>query len=135
MGLSELAGRDVLVTGGTGFIGANLCAALSGAGARVTATSRQAQAEAPGITWRVADLARPENAAALIEESRPEFVFHLAGYVTGGRDLEHVLPALEANCVAAVNLMTAAAARPGVRVVLANSLEEPSEEEAGAPPV
>jgi nucleoside-diphosphate-sugar epimerase len=31
MSLGDLAGRNVLVTGGSGFIGANLCAALAGA--------------------------------------------------------------------------------------------------------
>jgi UDP-glucose 4-epimerase len=71
----------------------------------------------------------------LLLDARPEFIFHLAGYVTGARGIEHVLPALEANCVMAVNLMVAAAALPGVRVVLANSLEEPAPTEADAPPV
>jgi len=136
MALDELAGRSVLVTGGSGFIGANLCTALADAGARVTAVSRRPPArEAPGVSWRTLDLTETGALKALLEDTSPEFIFHLAGYVTGARGIEHVLPALEANCTMAVNLMVAAAALPGVRVVLANSLEEPSPDETDAPPV
>ncbi|HET9229975.1 MAG TPA: NAD-dependent epimerase/dehydratase family protein [Vitreimonas sp.] len=132
MSANELAGRSALVTGAAGFIGANLCLALKAAGARVIATSR---APPEGDGWRKLDLADPAAVEALVAEARPDFMFHLAAYVTGARGLEHVLPALQANCVNAVNVMTAAAKLPSVRVVLANSLEEPTEEEAGAAPV
>jgi UDP-glucose 4-epimerase len=132
MSANELAGRSALVTGAAGFIGANLCLALKAAGARVIATSRTPPA---GDGWRKLDLADQHAVEALATEVRPDFVFHLAAYVTGARELEHVLPALQANCVNAVNVMAAAAKLPRVRVVLANSLEEPTEEEAGAAPV
>jgi UDP-glucose 4-epimerase len=136
MALGDLAGRSVLVTGASGFVGANLCAALIAAGARITAVSRRSpQREAPGASWCVLDPTKADALTALLHETRPEFIFHLAGYVTGARGIEHVLPALEANCVMAVNLMVAAAALPGVRVVLANSLEEPAPTEADPPPV
>jgi UDP-glucose 4-epimerase len=102
----------------------------------VTAVSRRPVAQqGSGVSWRVGDLTAAEASAALLQETRPEFIFHMAGYVTGARGLEHVLPALEANCVMAVNLMVAATALPGARVVLANSLEEPAPGEAGQAPV
>jgi UDP-glucose 4-epimerase len=132
MSANELAGRSALVTGAAGFIGANLCLALKAAGARVIATSRTPPA---GDGWRKLDLTDQNAVEALVTEVRPNFIFHLAAYVTGARELEHVLPALQANCVNAVNVMAAAAKLPGVRVVLANSLEEPTAEEAGAAPV
>lgn len=132
----ELAGCRVLVTGGAGFIGANLCSALHTAGAQVTATSRRpAPPQAPNVDWRIADLTAIDNVTELLKATRPDFVFHLAAHVTGARDLAHVLPALQANCVNAVNLMTAAADLGGVRMVLSNSLEEPTKDEADAPPV
>lgn len=136
MALDDLAGRNVLVTGASGFIGANLCAALAAASARVIAVARwPPPRETLGVSWRSADLTKAGASKALLEETRPEFIFHMAGYVTGARGLEHVLPALEANCVMAVNLMVAATALPGARVVLANSLEEPAPNETNAPPV
>jgi UDP-glucose 4-epimerase len=128
-----LSGKSVLVTGARGFIGSNLRMLLSKAGAQVTATSRS-PCEEPGATWRTADLTTPHSAERLVAEVEPDFIFHLSGYVTAARGLEHVGPALQANLLDAVNLMTAASKRPGCRVVLANSLEEPSEEEYNAPP-
>lgn len=128
----QLAGRSALVTGAAGFIGADLCLALRDAGARVIATSRNPPG---GDGWRKLDLADPAAVEALVDEVRPDFIFHLAAYVTGARELAHVLPALQANCVNAVHVMTAAAKLPGARVVLANSLEEPTKEETGAAPV
>jgi len=127
MTASKMMGSRVLVTGAAGFIGAVLCAVLVAAGAHVTGTSRRARQDDATITWRSADFARPAEVKALIDEARPDFIFHLAAHVTGARDLAHVLPALQANCAAAVTLMTAAAERGGVRVVLANSLEEPTD--------
>jgi UDP-glucose 4-epimerase len=132
MSANKLAGRSALVTGAAGFIGANLSLALKAAGACVLATSRTPR---EGDGWRKLDLADPDAVEALLTEVRPDYIFHLAAHVTGARELEHVLPALQANCVNAVNVMTAAAKLPGVRVVLANSLEEPTGEEAGAAPV
>jgi UDP-glucose 4-epimerase len=128
-----LAGRNVLVTGARGFIGANLRHALNAVGAHITATSRSPYEE-PGATWRVADLSTPEAAMQLVDEARADVVFHLSGYVTTARAVENVLPATQANFLDALNLMIAANARPGCRLVLANSLEEPSDQEAGAAP-
>ncbi len=135
MAAHALAERCVLVTGAAGFIGANLCIALKAAGARVFATSRRPPPADEGSHWRQLDLADPAAVASALQDIRPDLVFHLAAHVTGARELAHVLPALHANCVNAVHVMAAAAALPGVRVVLANSLEEPTAEEADAPPV
>jgi len=133
MSLDGLAGKNVLITGARGFIGTNLRHALNAVGAKITATSRAPHAE-PGATWRVADLSTPEAAGRLVDEARADVIFHLSGYVTTARPVENVIPATQANLLDGLNLMIAANARPGCRLVLANSLEEPSDEEAGAPP-
>jgi UDP-glucose 4-epimerase len=65
--------------------------------------------------------------AQLIAAVQPEVVFHLAGCVTGGRGLEAVLPTLEHDLHAAVNLVTALTELDCGRIVLAGSLEEPAE--------
>jgi UDP-glucose 4-epimerase len=65
--------------------------------------------------------------AQLMAAVQPEVVFHLAGCVTGGRGLEAVLPTLEHDLHAAVNLLTALTELDCGRIVLAGSLEELAE--------
>jgi dolichol-phosphate mannosyltransferase len=86
-GGSELAGRRVLVTGATGFIGAALVHALAALGARDLFALRRRSSDA----FRLRDLAGPprfveadlRSAAEVreaIRQTRPEVVFHCAVY-------------------------------------------------------
>jgi nucleoside-diphosphate-sugar epimerase len=121
-----------LVTGASGFVGRALVARLAERGAAVHAVSRApAAATAPGVQWHALDCEDERAVGQLVERLRPRRVFHLAGLVTGRRDVDLVLPALRANLLAAVHLLVAAQ-RAGVeRVVLAGSMEEPA---PGEPP-
>lgn len=78
-----------------------------------------------GLAWEVADLTDPAATEALICRVRPDVIAHLASQVSGGRDPSLVLPTLQANLGAAVNVMLAAQAVGCQRVVLAGSMEEP----------
>ena len=71
--MSHWAKKRVLVTGGAGFIGRNLVEALRAAGCRNLTVARSADY----------DLTRENEVVRLLEDSRPEVVFHLAGYVGG----------------------------------------------------
>lgn len=119
--------RTVLVTGASGFIGAHLCRRLRKLGHRVAGVSRRHPENLPdGVEPCRADLASPGETAALLARIQPEWIFHLAGCVTGGRGMELVRPTFEANLASTVNLMEAAARQGGCRrFVLAGSLEEP----------
>lgn len=68
----ELAGKRVLVTGGSGFVGSNLIPFLKEAGAVVSAPDRAEY-----------DLMRQLDVVRMFEDLRPEIVFHLAAYVGG----------------------------------------------------
>jgi UDP-glucose 4-epimerase len=112
-----------LVTGASGFIGGRLCRRLLTDGEEVHAISRRPH-EDDALRWWQRDLGDADAVARTLEEIRPDVVYHLAGYVSGSRELEAVLPSLRDNLVSAVNVLVAAA-RVGCSVVLAGSQEEP----------
>lgn len=112
-----------LVTGASGFIGGRLCRRLLSEGEEVHAISRRPQKN-QSVRWWQSDLGDAEDVATTLGRIRPDVVYHLAGYVSGSRELEAVLPSLRNNLVAAVNVLVAAA-RIGCSVVLAGSQEEP----------
>ena len=74
------AGRNVLVTGATGFVGSALAARLAAEGASVIALSRRAPDSTPkGVTWITGDL---EDAARVNEVMHGvDAVFHVGGAV------------------------------------------------------
>jgi len=131
-----LRGERILLTGATGFLGAALARRLAGAGAEVHGVARTApRAADPALAIHAVDLTDETATRALVESVRPSRIFHLASRVTGKRDLDLVVPTMEANLAAAVHLLVAAAATGGVeRFVLAGSMEEPEGDEPPSSP-
>jgi len=126
--LEQPAWRDrvVLVTGARGFIGGHLCRSLLQAGAVVVGASRSVvHDETSGIQWVEADCGDSAAALQLLQRTRPDVVFHLAGHVTGSQDIEHVAPTLLHNLNSTVHILTAAAQTGKPRVILAGSMQEP----------
>ena len=82
--MSELKGRRILLTGGTGFIGSALARALAADGARVWALARASSdrsglaALAPSVSVVTGDLSDAASLAAAVREARPQVVLHLA---------------------------------------------------------
>lgn len=71
--------KNVLVTGGTGFIGRHLVAALVVGGCRVRVLAREERpADCAADEWFAGDLRRPETLAGVAQGC--DTVFHLAGY-------------------------------------------------------
>ena len=121
--------RRILVTGATGHIGTHLRRRLLREGAEVHAVSRTAQTDDRGeIRWWRADLRDTGATRSLLAAVQPDVVFHLAGCVTGGRNIEVVLPTLEHNLHATINLLLGVTELGCGRIVLAGSLEEPAED-------
>ncbi len=124
--MQSLRGVRVLVTGATGFLGAGLCRKLVADGAVVHGASRMIPAgQQDGIHGWPTDLTEFHQVRSLLDNLRPEIIFHLAGHSVGTRDLREVLPAFHKNAQATVNLLTAAVETGGARVVTSASLEEP----------
>ena len=119
------AGRRVLVTGASGFIGGRLIARLASSGAVVHATSRVARPNRAGVRWWQVDLADENTTRSVVETAQPEVIVHLAGWPVGARNPAEVMPTFRSNLASTVNLLTAAVAIGRPRIVLTGSLEEP----------
>ena len=80
----SLAGARVLLTGGTGFIGSRLAAALSTAGAKTTLLVRESsRGDRLGDLWTklpkvIADIEDPASLARAVGAADPDYAFHLA---------------------------------------------------------
>ena len=96
-----------LITGATGFLGANVCEALAGRATRIGF----ARSTGPGglaDEWLLGDLRRPEELVALVREANPDVILHAAALASHEAcerdpDLAHVL-----NVQATETLATAA---------------------------
>jgi len=128
--MPDLGGERVLVTGATGFIGANLTHELIRRGAQVYALVR-----AGSRLWRIeelvpslhlcrADLTDWDGVRRAVDEARPTIIFHLAaagGHPASGPDR---LEALKVAILGATHLLGATAAHDYRRFVhVGSSLE------------
>jgi UDP-glucose 4-epimerase len=121
------SGLKVLVTGGSGFIGHHLCRRLCDEGSEVHASSRHTQASAPGgPVWWQADMAEPADARRVFAAVAPQIVFHLAGSVGAGPDLDLVLPTYHSLLTSTINVLLMAAESGCSRTILVGSLTEPA---------
>jgi len=125
-----LAGRRVLVTGATGFVGSNLVRRLIAEGAQVTAVQFPADAADSRVAFQDAarlvplDVRDADAVSDCLMESRPEIVFHLAARVSADRDPALLPEMFDVNHRGTLHLLDAAERLGAVRVVQMGSCEE-----------
>lgn len=111
----SLDGRHALVTGASGFVGANLCRALLKRGCGVTAVVRESSDRArlhplgAAITVIASDLTAPSSLAALPARATSDLVFHAAA--EGVRPGQAAADVLASNIRTTFNLLTLLAER------------------------
>lgn len=120
-------GRRCLVTGAGGFIGTALCAELQSRGASVFSYRHRATGLATeGMA--ACDVTDVDQVQSSFESAKPDYVFHLAGKVSGDRSVDLVRPTLTTNLVGTVNVLLAATTRKTSSIVCLGSLQEPDQD-------
>lgn len=118
--------KKVLVTGASGFIGGALCTRLKELGSEIYAISTKSRKEAADIDhWITGNLVNLDFTRDVIHSLQPDYLFHLAGYVTGSRELKEVPLTYQNILTTTINILISSHEAEIKRIVLAGSLEEP----------
>jgi UDP-glucose 4-epimerase len=122
----ELSASRILVTGARGFIGSHLCSRLVKNNNSVYAITRSDQGSPDdSVTWLQGDLSDQSFVKTTVREIRPDYIFHLSGFVSGLRELNIVLESYHSLLTSTVNILAAATEFGCKKIILAGSLEEP----------
>lgn len=122
-----LSGKKVLVTGASGFIGTRLCEALLEKNAEVHGIYNLSTDSTKdlNIHWRQCDLSDFKATKTILNEVKPDIIFHLASHVAGNRNIKLVLPTFKGNLASTVNLLTVSTEIGCKKIVISGSMEEP----------
>jgi UDP-glucose 4-epimerase len=111
--VEQLRGRRILVTGGSGFIGSHLTAALIDLGAEVHVLTSTVSSVYPhrltglrsSITLHEGSLTDRTALQAVVRASRPELVYHLGAYTHVGKSWSRIDECIQTNVQGTVNLL------------------------------
>lgn len=123
---NSYAGRQVLVTGHTGFKGSWLCLWLNALGARVTGLALAPETDP--THWSLiglndvrdlrVDLRDSETVRQVLEQVQPEIIFHLAAQPLVRRSYRHPLTTFDTNVLGLVHLLEAIRGVPSIQALV-----------------
>jgi UDP-glucose 4-epimerase len=116
---ADLAGRRILVTGGSGFIGRHVVSDLREAGARVRVVDLQPHPD-PEVEIVQGDIAEPDVLEAALEQG-VEGIVHLAAVTSVLRSMEHPELTFRTNVAATALLLEAGRAAGASSLVFAST--------------
>ena len=102
--------KNILVTGGAGYIGSHACKALAAAGFTPVTFDNLVYGHREAVQWGplvTADLLDAESVARAIEEYQPIAVMHFAAYAYVGESVENPGKYYRNNVVGSLNLIEA----------------------------
>lgn len=100
--------RNVLVTGGAGYIGSHVCKSLAEAGWTPVAFDNLSNGHAWSVRWgplEVGDIRDRDRLRAVIRAYRPEGVLHFAGRIEVGESLQAPFDFYDVNVAGTLSLL------------------------------
>lgn len=118
-----------LIIGGGGFVGGYLIRELAAAGQEVHATclpGETVRADSSLFTQHILDILQPESITELLDELRPDTVYHLAAQSSVAVSWKKPRLTAEINVIGTVNVLEAvrAAQKKDIRLIMIGSGEE-----------
>jgi nucleoside-diphosphate-sugar epimerase len=142
----QIAGKRILITGVSGFLGFSLAEKLLQAGAVVCGISRTKNRirkiqDSRDFTHMVCNLESHEEVRNRILQYRPEILFHLAAHPDGREEIAHLHATVGSNIVGTINALDAFSSCGGELFVYGDSCkvygnsDEPNREALPAQPI
>lgn len=130
--MERLTGKRILVTGGTGFVGSHVVAALLAKGASVVVPYRSIDPHsyfataklAQKTTVTVCDVTDARRVFDVVTKYEIEYIFHLAALATVTAAYDNPLESVVTNVVGTANVLEAARRFPGVKGVIVASSDK-----------
>jgi GDP-4-dehydro-6-deoxy-D-mannose reductase len=104
---------DILITGGTGFVGNHLITHLNDGNSRIAVlSSGGSSARVPGVDYYEADIRDANVVRSIVHEVSPEKIFHLAGISDVASSWKDPRLTFEVNVLGTLDLFEAAMSLP-----------------------
>lgn len=129
---ATLRGRNILVTGGTGFVGSHVVEAMSGMGARIVVPYRSLDPHSYFATQGLAkkvilvsgDVTDVRRITDIVTKYEIEDIFHLAAQAIVETAYNNPLETIETNVMGAANILNAAWMSGTVRRIIMSSSDK-----------
>ncbi|MGZ4055123.1 MAG: NAD-dependent epimerase/dehydratase family protein [Bacteroidia bacterium] len=102
--MGQLKGKRILVTGGNGYLGCHVVAALKKEGAKVFVLDRITKG---GKNEFKANIENAKEVAVVVQKIKPNIIYHLAASLNRDRDFKNLKALVNANYIGTLNLLRA----------------------------